>query len=97
MGWLVERRLTDVSARLRTARTELTVLDEQLAVVTDEADDLRIRSLTSETPQASEDHTMGQRHVDALQRARADLTRRISDLERRRDDLLDRLSAQARR
>ncbi len=95
MGWLVERRLSDLSARLRTARVELTVLDEQLAFVSDEADDLRIRSLVSETPQASSDSTMGQRHVDAMQRARTDLTGRIADMERRQDELLDKLSANA--
>lgn len=93
MVWLVERRLTDLSARLRSARTELKVLDEQRAFVSDEADDLRIRALVSETPQSSSEHTMGQRHVHALDRARADLTRRIEELERRQNELLDRLSA----
>jgi len=32
------------------ARQELAVLDEQLAVVLEEADDARLRSLVSETP-----------------------------------------------
>jgi hypothetical protein len=94
MGWLIERRLSDISARLRTARNELRVLDEQLAFVADEADDLRIRALVAETPLASSDHTDGQRHVDALRRARADLAGRIADLVRRPDELLDRLGSQ---
>src|SRR6185312_1729010 len=49
---LIERRLTDVTERLKRARQELAVLDEQLAALSDAADDARIRALVSETPLA---------------------------------------------
>ena len=42
---LLERRLSDVSARLRELRQELAVSDEQLAQLAEEADDARLRAL----------------------------------------------------
>jgi len=45
------------------------VLDEQLAVVLEEADDARLRSLVSETPLATHDYVEIQRHADAMTRA----------------------------
>ena len=68
---LVERSLNDVHGRLTKARQELAVLDEQLVVINDIADDLRLRSLVSETPLAVHEHSDAQRHLDAAMRARA--------------------------
>lgn len=89
----LERRLTDVSDRLRQARAELQIVEEQLAQLADEADDARLRSLVSETPLASHDHREAQRHADAMQRHRATVTEQIAELERTQDDLLDRMTA----
>jgi hypothetical protein len=93
---LVERSLRDVHARLKRAREELAVLDEQLAVINDAADDARIRSLVSETPLAVHDHSDAQRTADAAGRARASLVATIGDLERRQDELLGRLVVEPR-
>ena len=46
---LIERRLMDVAQRLKRAREELAVIDDQLAALSDAADEARIRSLVSET------------------------------------------------
>ena len=73
------------------ARAELAVLDEQLAVVTDIADDTRIRALVAETPVAGREHDEASRHVAAMLRTRQGLVDSIADLERRQDELLDRL------
>jgi hypothetical protein len=86
--FLVERRLREVHGRLLRARAELAVLDEQLAAVSEEAEDARLRSLVSETPLAAHEYTEVQRHVDAMMRARASLTTTVEGLERRRDELL---------
>src|SRR5580700_5496258 len=86
---LVERSLTDVHSRLTKARQELAVLDEQLVVMNDIADDLRIRSLVSETPLAVHEHSDAQRHLDAALRARIALVESIAELERKQDELLD--------
>ena len=87
-GFLVERRLRDVHSRLLRAREELAVLDEQLAVVSDEAEELRLRSLVAETPLAAHEYAEVRRHADAMTRARAALRAAVEDLERRRDELL---------
>ncbi len=92
MRWLIERRLADAAARLKNARIELLVLDEQLGVISDEADDLRIRAMVAETPQALSEHSFGQRHVKAMGAARQDLVQKIADLTKLQDDLLDQLS-----
>ena len=88
---LVERSLRDVHARLVRAREELAVLDEQVVVFNDAADDARIRSLVSETPVAGHDYSDAQRTADAANRARSSLVATIQELERRQDELLGRL------
>jgi hypothetical protein len=84
----VEGRLRDVHVRLVRARQELAVLDEQLAAVSEEAEDARLRSLVAETPLAAHEYTEIQRHVDAMARARAAMSATVAGLERRRDELL---------
>jgi hypothetical protein len=88
----VERSLTDVHGRLAKARQELSVLDEQMVVWNDIADDLRTRALVSETPLAAHEHTDAQRHLEAARRSRASLVETISELERKQDELLDQLT-----
>ena len=85
---LLERRIRDVHSRLVRARDELAVLDEQLAVVQDSADEARVRALVSETPLATQEHNEAARHADAMAKARDALRKTVSDLERRQDELL---------
>ena len=87
----IERRLDDVSARLRRARAELAVVEEQLTVLADHADDAQIRALVSETPLAEREHREARRHADALARSKAAVVATIADLERVQDDLLGKL------
>ena len=93
---LIERRLSEVHERLRRAREELTVIDEQLAALADTADDARIRSLVSETPLATREHQEAQRHADAMARSKAAVLASITELERTQDELLDRLVVESR-
>lgn len=88
---LVERRLAALGDRLRGLRQELAVTDEQLAALADEAGDLRLRSLVSETPMAERDHRDAERHAEAMRRHRVDLHTEIQRVEAEQDDLLDRL------
>lgn len=87
----VERSLRDVHGRLVRARQELAVLDEQLGVLTDAADDARLRSLVAETPAAGLEYNDAQRHADAAGRARSALMQSIEELEHRQDELLGKL------
>jgi chromosome segregation ATPase len=89
---LLERRLIDVSDRLKRLRAEFAVAEEQCAFLTAEAEDARLRSLVSETPLAeAEAHEM-RRHADAQTRQRDALRRSITELEREQDALLDRMA-----
>ena len=88
---LIERRLTDVSQRLRRVRQELALLDEQREVFIDAAEDARVRSLVSETPIAHREYEEAQRHADAMERSRRLLVNQIAELSASQDELLDRL------
>ena len=89
--YLVERRLMDVSRRLRKAREELAVAEEQLSALADAADDARIRSLVSETPLAARESQEAQRHAEAMAGARDSLATQVTRLESELDELLDKL------
>jgi hypothetical protein len=87
----VERRLLEVHARLVRARQELAVVEEQLDVFLETADEARIRSLVSETPLADRDWQDAQRHAEAMTRSRANARARVAELERAQDELLAKL------
>ena len=91
---LLERRLVDVSDRLKRLRAEAGVEAEQLEHMVDAADEARMRALVSETPLADADAREAQRHADSHARHRADLLRSIAELEREQDALLDRMAAE---
>lgn len=88
---LVERRLSGLGERLRALRDELALTDEQLAVLADEAGDLRLRSLVSETALAERDHRDAERHAEAMRRHRGEVLAEIARIEAEQDRLLDRL------
>ena len=93
---LLERRLAEVSGRMKALRQELDVANEQLAFFQEEAEDARLRALVSETPLADREHHEAQKHADAMARHRADLLAQLAELERSQDELLDRLVAELR-
>ena len=89
--YLVERRILEVSKRLRKAREELAVADEQLSALSEAADEARIRSLVSETPLAARESQEAQRHAEAMRGARDSLVSQVRRLEVELDELLDKL------
>ena len=93
---LIERRLTDSVKRLKRAREELAVIDEQAAALADTAEEARLRALVSETPLANKEYQEAQRHADAMERARRAVLSSIADLQRAQDELLDRLVIESR-
>ena len=94
---LLQRRLIDVSDRLKRLRAELAVSEEQVAFFEAEADDARLRSLVSETPVADAEAREVQRHADAQGRQREALRRAIGELEAEQDALLDRMAKELAR
>jgi hypothetical protein len=94
-SWLTERRLAQVASRLRTLRDELAMVDEQLVQFRDDADELSLRALMSETPQASHESNEARKHVDAMLRHREHVLAEIAGMEQRQDALLDQLTGSA--
>ena len=90
---LIERRLRDVSDRLKAVRRDVAVAEEQLAHLAEDADEARLRALVSETPLADHEHRETARHAEAMRRHRDALLAEIGQLEASQDDLLDRLVA----
>ena len=89
--WFVVRRLAGVSRRLVAARDDLRVATEQAAALTDEADDLDVRALVSESPAARVEAREAGGHRAALQREVQRLRAEIDRLTTEQDRLLDRL------
>jgi len=89
----IERKLRGVSEQLRSLSADLSVTDEQLVQLANEADDARLRALVSETPLAEKEHRKASRHVERLRKHRDRVSTRIAALDDEQDALLDRLSA----
>jgi hypothetical protein len=87
----VERQLSDLVTELRGLREELGVAEAQFEHFAAEAEDARIRAISSSAPLDRQTYTDAQRHADAMQRHRDDLRGRIAKGEQRQDELLDRL------
>ena len=91
---ILQRRLVDVSDRLKRMRVELTVTEEQLVFLEEAAEDARLRALVAETPLADVEARDARRQTDALARHRDSLRANVAELEREQDSLLDRISAE---
>jgi hypothetical protein len=91
---ILQRRLVDVSDRLKRMRAELGVTEEQLVFLEEEAEDARLRALVAETPLADVEARDARRHTDAMARHRDALRQAVVELEREQDALLDRISAE---
>ncbi len=91
---ILQRRLVDVSERLKRIRAELAVTEEQLVFLQEEAEDVRLRALVAETPLADVEARDARRHADAQAQHRDALRATVRELESEQDSLLDRISAE---
>lgn len=69
------------------------MIDEQLGHLADDADDLGVRAVVSDSPEAAYEHRHAQAHADAMARHRAKVVADIAALEEEQDRLLDQRSA----
>lgn len=91
---LIERRLSEIGERLRRLRADVAVTEEQLAHLSGEADDARVRHLVSETPLSERERRDAEGQVTALARHREDLLAEVLRLEITQDELLDRMTVE---
>ena len=90
----IERRLLDVSERVKQTNTEIAVAAEQLGFLDDAAEDARLRAIVAETPMEVATANEAQRHADALRSQCNVLERRLLALRTEQDELLDRMTAE---
>ncbi len=88
---LVHRKLAQTSSRLRELQEELRVVEDQMSQLVDEADELSLRALVSETPSAEFEYREAKKHADAITKHHSRMVTEIAELESRINDLLDRL------
>lgn len=91
---ILERRLVDVSERLKRLRAEFSVGAEQLSFMEDDTAEKRLRSLMAETPIAEFEAREATRHSSALAVYQIGLASSIKELELEQDSLLDRLAGE---
>jgi hypothetical protein len=91
---ILQRRLVDVSERLKRIRAELAVTEEQVLFLEEQAEDVRLRALVAETPLADVEARDARRHADAQAEHRDSLRATVRELEIEQDSLLDRISAE---
>ena len=88
---LLQRRLAQTAARLKELRLELLVVSDQMSHMVEDANDLSLRALVSETPSAEFEYRESKKHADVIVLHHGQLVAEIADLERRMNDLLDRM------
>jgi uncharacterized protein YigA (DUF484 family) len=89
----VERQLRRTSQQISRLRAELSLLDEQYAHCSDEAETARIHALVSETPISERTHQRAARHAEVVGQERNRLIIRIGELEGTQDLLLDQMNS----
>ncbi len=87
----IQRKLTKTSTRLTALRSELSVIDEQLGSLEDDAADASTRAVVADDTAAAREAREARGHLDAHRRHRDRIVSEIRELERRQDELLDAL------
>ena len=91
----LRRKLQDLQARVISLRGDVAILNEQIEVMDEEVEELRVRAVVSETPLAVKEHAEAARHAELAHRARADALEQITRAEAERDRLLGDVTAEA--
>jgi predicted nucleic acid-binding Zn-ribbon protein len=92
----ITERLSALSAEIAEERTQLAILEEQVAFQSEVADDARIRSLVSETPLADREARIASEDLQRMVRSRDESRQRLEELRGEQDALLERMSEAAR-
>jgi hypothetical protein len=93
---LIERKLQRGVLSVARLKEELQVVQDQLDALSDETQDLEIRSLVAETPLSLHELRDAQRHVYAMQKQKEHLVNAITETLARQDELLDKLGRSCR-
>jgi hypothetical protein len=87
----LERTLSQIGDRLKRAKEELRIVEEQLLFQMDVLEEAKTRMLVSETPLADREFRVARDDHERLLRQRDDFQTEIADLQTEQDRLLDRM------
>lgn len=87
----VEARLRALGDEVERLKTELRIVDEQIAFQQEVADDARLRAIVSETPLADRDAAEANGDLARMQRTRAEVVHRLEALRAEQDGLLEKM------
>lgn len=89
-----EKRLMEISRRIKQQKEDLLVAEEQLISLTSDADEARIRSLVSETAISDNDRRDSVRQSENMQKYCHKIRNEIQRLEEIQDALLDKMNTE---
>lgn len=87
----LEKTLSQIGDRLKSAREELRIVEEQLLFQMDVLEEAKTRMLVSETPLADREFRVARDDHERLARQRDEFQNEITDLQVEQDRLLDRM------
>ncbi len=90
----LEKRLLEISRRIKKEKEDLLVAEEQLISLIDDADEARIRSLVSETAISDNDRRDSARQSENMEKYCQKIRNEIQRLEEIQDELLDKLNTE---
>ena len=90
----VEKRLMEISRRIKQQKEELLVAEEQLISLSSDAEEARIRSLVSETAISDNDRRDSVRQSENMQKYCHKIRNEIQRLEEIQDALLDKMNTE---
>ena len=90
----LEKRLLEISRRIKKEKEDLLVAEEQLTSLIDDADEARIRSLVSETAISDNDRRDSARQSENMEKYCQKIRNEIQRLEEIQDELLDKLNTE---
>ena len=90
----LEKRLLEISRRIKKEKVDLLVAEEQLISLIDDADEARIRSLVSETAISDNDRRDSARQSENMEKYCQKIRNEIQRLEEIQDELLDKLNTE---
>ena len=90
----VEKRLMEISRRIKQQKEDLLVAEEQLISLRSDADEARIRSLVSDTAISDNDRRDSVRQSENMQKYCHKIRNEIQRLEEIQDALLDKMNTE---
>lgn len=91
-GKSLERRLGEITRRIKEEKEELLIAEEQLSMLLNDADDARIRSLVSETAISDHERRDSARQAENMGNYCLKIKNEINRLENLQDKMLDKLT-----